>query len=90
MSQIDPSRQVSIDAARTRLPAFREGLNIKKHIKKTSICEVFVDYLPGMGTLYIPGMGSLYIPGMGFFSEQPHLTLHTANIHFVGLLVRPS
>ena len=34
MSRIDPSRQVSIDAARAGLPAFRGGLDIKQMLKK--------------------------------------------------------
>ena len=37
MSRIDPSRQVSIDVARTGFPAFTEGRNINKMFEnKTS------------------------------------------------------
>ena len=63
MSRIDPSRQVSMSAARAASPGFTEGQNIKQNIGKTLKFMVFAGEGGGILTysLYIPCRGSLYI-----------------------------
>ena len=59
MSRIDPSRQVSIDAARACFPAFTEGRNMAEVFEKLQ--NSGFSRVEGEVSLYIPCRGSLYI-----------------------------